>query len=161
MALITCKECSNQISDTVKQCPQCGAKVKKSTLLGNLGVGFIAITIFGMVLSALVGGTRSTGTNDTPSAKPAPSSKANKPKEPNLVEMAIDCEVEWEQIYKSKMNDPGSLDWDDRQAQLGKYQQKPVVMVPYRAKNGFGATSLQEAICQIDASTGKVKAVLK
>lgn len=32
MALITCKECKNQVSDTAKKCPSCGAKVPEKNI---------------------------------------------------------------------------------------------------------------------------------
>lgn len=31
MALIKCKECAKEISDSAKQCPHCGFKKKKQT----------------------------------------------------------------------------------------------------------------------------------
>lgn len=43
MALVKCKECSNQISTTAKACPVCGAKVKKR--VGVLGWIFVLVII--------------------------------------------------------------------------------------------------------------------
>jgi hypothetical protein len=38
MALIKCKECGNEVSDTAKACPHCGANVPKSS-------GYVAIIV--------------------------------------------------------------------------------------------------------------------
>lgn len=47
MALISCKECNNQISSNAKKCPHCGVKVAQSGCLPALIVG-------GMVLGAIM-----------------------------------------------------------------------------------------------------------
>ena len=44
MALLKCKECGKEISDTAKTCPHCGAKLSKG--VGCLG---IALTIIGIL----------------------------------------------------------------------------------------------------------------
>lgn len=78
MPLITCNECGNQVSETAKACPQCGAKGKALTgpkKLGTLGVMF---GIFGV--SIVIAGA----TNMNPpsrrrrSSKPRPLSPRNK-----------------------------------------------------------------------------------
>lgn len=45
MALITCKECSAKISDSAKQCPQCGAKNKTTSRLTIFIAGLFLIFI--------------------------------------------------------------------------------------------------------------------
>jgi RNA polymerase subunit RPABC4/transcription elongation factor Spt4 len=46
MALITCKECSTQVSNTAESCPSCGAKVPK-----NLGTTqWVVAIIFGLII---------------------------------------------------------------------------------------------------------------
>lgn len=47
MALKPCKECGNQISDTAKNCPQCGAKQPKRT-------SKLALILAGLVLASIL-----------------------------------------------------------------------------------------------------------
>lgn len=149
MALISCKECGNQVADSAKQCPSCGAKIKKSSFLRKIGIGFGVLMLIGAMSSAFVGGS---GTS-IPTAQ--------KDKKPTMNQMAAGCQVEWEMQMKSKLKDPDSLDWDVRNAELGMYKEKAVIAVPYRARNSFNAQNLERAICQINPETGDIKAVLK
>lgn len=75
------------------------------------------------------------------------------------------CQVDWERTFAKSLKDPSSLDWDHRSARLGTYGKQghevPVVVVPYRAKNSFGATTLEHAICQFDKTTLKLVKVLQ
>lgn len=54
MALIQCKECSQQVSDTAQTCPSCGAKVPKKTSVAVkaiawfFGIGFVLMIIGGL-----------------------------------------------------------------------------------------------------------------
>lgn len=44
MAMVTCPECKNKISDSATSCPQCGAKAKKRTSRATIAiVGFVSI----------------------------------------------------------------------------------------------------------------------
>lgn len=150
MALINCQECGNQVADSAKQCPSCGAKIKKkSGFLKKIGIGFGVLMLIGAVSTALVGGSGSSSQTES------------KDKKLTMNQIAAGCQVHWELVMKSKLKDPDSLDWDVRNAELGMFKEKPVVAVPYRAKNSFNAQTLDKAICQIDPTTGEVKAVLK
>ena len=64
-------------------------------------------------------------------------------------------------LFKDKMKDPSSLDWDRKNAEFGMYKEKPVIAVPYRAKNGLGGMTLDKALCEVDTETREVKAALK
>ena len=35
MALIKCKECGKEISDTLNVCPNCGIEIKKANIINN------------------------------------------------------------------------------------------------------------------------------
>lgn len=52
MALTKCKECGHQISKTAIQCPNCGAKIKRTSLFTKLVAGFFAF----IFLAAIFGG---------------------------------------------------------------------------------------------------------
>lgn len=60
MALIKCKECGAQVSTQAKNCPSCGAKVKKPT--SKITWIFLGLMIFG-VIGAMIGGGTSTTTD--------------------------------------------------------------------------------------------------
>lgn len=63
MALTKCPECGHQISKIAKQCPSCGAKLQRTTLLAKLVAG-----LFGLVLFSIVVGQYSSDTASTPSS---------------------------------------------------------------------------------------------
>lgn len=79
--------------------------------------------------------------------------------------MISSCQVDWERVNLKKMKDPGSLDWDRANATFGTYgkkgQEVTAVTVPFRAKNGFGALTLEHAVCEIDVNRNVVVRVLK
>lgn len=61
-----CKDCGNQVSKRAKQCPQCGAHVKKKKgYLGVVGLRFLVAVVIGIISSALDDGSSS------PPAQPA------------------------------------------------------------------------------------------
>jgi predicted nucleic acid-binding Zn ribbon protein len=50
MALTKCIECGNAISKSASQCPNCGAKVRRTSLFTKLVVGFFALVLLGMLV---------------------------------------------------------------------------------------------------------------
>jgi hypothetical protein len=50
MALINCKECNKEISDSVKSCPHCGFKLKKSISKGKL---IVVISLMAIAISVV------------------------------------------------------------------------------------------------------------
>jgi predicted nucleic acid-binding Zn ribbon protein len=149
-ALTNCKECGNQVSKSAKTCPKCGAKLK---------MGFfqkVGVILLLFVLLAFVFAKEDT---NKPSAKKAEDEKPSP-------RMAIaECQVIWESTRKNLLNDPSSFDWDRRSSGFGDYtvngKTVDVVAIPYRAKNGFGALVLQNAICQIDKESYNILRVIK
>lgn len=75
MALVTCKECKNHVSDSAKTCPSCGAAVPKST--SRLAI-FIA-GMFGLIVLSSIFRSNSTPTPE-PTPKTAISTEAVKSK---------------------------------------------------------------------------------
>ena len=43
--LTTCKDCGHQVSKNATQCPNCGAKIKRSSPILNIIVGIILFSI--------------------------------------------------------------------------------------------------------------------
>lgn len=149
MSLIKCHECGNEVSTEAKTCPKCGAKVKSQRSIGKM----LALVFFGLIfLSVIMESTK------TPEQIAAEQKAAAEPPHPKY-----DCQYAWEGLYKASLNDPSSLEWDRGNASLGVYGKKkiPVVAVPYRAKNAFGALILKTAICEIDTKTKKVVRVIE
>jgi hypothetical protein len=50
MSLVKCKECGNQVSDRAKNCPNCGAKVKRIGLFSKILIGLVAFYLIGQFL---------------------------------------------------------------------------------------------------------------
>ncbi len=46
MALISCNECSNEVSDNATKCPHCGARLKSSLITKSIKFLFGAIFVF-------------------------------------------------------------------------------------------------------------------
>lgn len=62
--LINCKDCGNVVSKNATACPNCGAKVKRTSILTWIAVIFIGF----MVLSAVISGMSGETTNSEPAA---------------------------------------------------------------------------------------------
>lgn len=153
MALINCTECGNSHSDTATACPSCGFEPKKPSLMKRLGKWFLYFIAFVFVIQLIAVATGS--------KTAMPVKDGTKDKKPTMSQMVASCEVNWEMAFKDKMKDPSSLDWDRKNAEFGMYKDKPVIAVPYRAKNGFGGLTLDKALCEVDPETREVKAALK
>lgn len=50
MALTKCKECGHAISKSATQCPNCGAKIKRTSLFTKLIAGFFALVFLSAIL---------------------------------------------------------------------------------------------------------------
>lgn len=72
MAIVRCAECNNEISDTAKQCPHCGAPKAKAIPPKSIGpAGWVAAAIVGAIAFSCAGsggsGTSSTSRQQTSS----------------------------------------------------------------------------------------------
>lgn len=79
-----------------------------------------------------------------------------------LQELPFYCAAAWESKFKRGLRDPDSLSFDyggvrHAAAKDGTW----IVLVPYRAKNGFGGTNVKEAACAYDIATAKVLSVIQ
>ncbi len=150
MAQITCKKCGATSPSGTTACPQCGTKLKKRSILKMIGIGFGILITISAVMTATM---KEDGTSIQAEKKDGRLS---------FNQMVSGCQVEWEMKFKSKLNDPDSFEWDSyKNAELGMYNNKAAIMVPYRAKNQFNGLVLQQAVCQIKAETGETVAALK
>ena len=75
MALITCKECKNTVSDTAEKCPSCGAKVPKKTSMLTWAV----VILLGLMFMGAIGGKNSNGgtSSGAPTLSPKEEAMAN------------------------------------------------------------------------------------
>ncbi len=73
MALVNCKECGHEISKNAEVCPNCGAKVKKSSLGGCL-----LLVVLGFIIIGYIGSTSIPDTTSTPSTTASDSSSSVK-----------------------------------------------------------------------------------
>lgn len=150
MAQITCKKCGATCPSGTTACPQCGTKLKSRSVLKVIGIGFGVLIAISAVMTATV---KDDGTSTQVEKKDGRLS---------FSQIVSGCQVEWEMKFKSKLNDPDSLEWDSyKNAELGMYNNKAAILVPYRAKNQFNGLVLQHAVCQINAETGETVAALK
>lgn len=133
-------------------------------MLRKLLLCLLVFIVLGMVVVTIQ------GVMETPEQALARRERAEKEAAANAQKEAMrllipSCQVDWERAYAKSLKDPSSLDWDHRSARLGTYGKQghevPVVVVPYRAKNSFGATTLEHAICQFDKTTMKLVKVLQ
>ena len=84
MSLTTCKECGAQISTKADACPHCGAKRKKVTVIGCLGIIVLTFIVIGVIGTCASGPSGSTS-NSPASAQVSTSTPAPAPDGPQLL----------------------------------------------------------------------------
>lgn len=142
MALIKCKECSNQVSTEADKCPHCGAKVKAQ--MG--GCAKLAIIVGGFCLVVVVGGVFGPQQTDPRPARPAPVAPSEPPKPVTLREDS-EAFVMAQMFVKESLKSPSTASfggWFEQTARdsvkwkpnEGVYEVKLWV----DSQNGFGAT---------------------
>lgn len=132
MALITCTECSDQVSDQAKACPQCGAKkfkpkpAKKPISRATWLIIAIAAVALGMSAreNALNPHAATTAPTQTPEQITA------KAKRDSQIETGVLGAV----ALKNKMKDPEAFNLTG-----ANVKDNGAACYEYRAKNGFGA----------------------
>lgn len=133
MALIKCRECGKEISSDAKACPHCGAKPKTGIgcgpVLGIILVGFIAWLAF--------------GPSPTP---PAPKTEAEQQATTRMAMAAAAAKA-----LKQSLREPDSLDI----ISIKTDQLANIICLEYRAKNGFGGTSIEHLVVLPKRSSDK------
>lgn len=126
MALITCKECGKQVSDSAKTCPGCGAAVPKKT-------SRVALVFAGLVLILMVKCSYDVAT--APSAPPPP------PKTPQQIEQEKISEAEFQRVLAGARQLKASMKNPDA------FKLESAILMPdgsicysYRGTNSFNAT---------------------
>ena len=122
MALVQCKECKAQISNTAKACPQCGAKLPAKTSIVTMMVG--ALIIFGLLKVLLSDSGQAAAPTKTP-AQLAQESKKEADFQ-NVVRVA-----KW---AKGRSKNPDSFTLT-----YGGITQAGTVCIEFRGTNSFNA----------------------
>lgn len=117
MALIKCKECGKDVSDSAGKCPHCGAKVNKP--IGKLGWALVIFTTFIVVQCSL----------SMPSSTPA-----QKPAVDPVAEARFQKTARMADAIKKALREPESVVWEAILAN----DDASVICFEYRARNGFG-----------------------
>lgn len=154
MALIECKECAKQISDSADKCPNCGKK-QNSGGFWKLLLAMVAIFFLVSILSQCMDSSRKERAEKadkayldslTPEQRlvelqtreklMALEARQNKEKEEQkkLQEKRASSAYQSLQVVKSSLNDPDSL----RINSIGVNEIATIVCVDYRAKNAYG-----------------------
>lgn len=126
MALVKCHECKNEVSSDAKNCPKCGATVRKPT---SLFVKILAILFcIGFLLSLF----STSSSTHTPTSEPVktPEQQAADAKRTAQLQFAAMGAV----TLKKAMKDPDSFDLTKLQVTKTGY-----ACYIYRAKNSFRA----------------------
>jgi len=133
MALIICHECGKEVSNEAKNCPHCGAKVKKSaSLTKKIIVGLIGIIFFSALITEQQQNEKSTAKADA-----SPEQKAATAKRDAQLQFAAMGAVD----IKKSMKDPEAFELKSLYVTLSGYS-----CYEFRAKNSFGAVLPNEAV---------------
>ncbi len=139
MATRKCKDCGNQVSTHAKQCPHCGAPVKR-----NSGCGFIVALVLGIIIVSSIMSDKT-----SPSSTPSPTTLAQptKPKHDTVSAYTM-CQ----KFVKDQLKAPRTAKWpwvhtDDVTTHLGggKYRIESYV----DSQNAFGALIRTKFTCVV------------
>lgn len=135
MALIKCKECKQEVSNTAKTCPQCGVKNPATTAKDYLaGIGILLIIIFFISQCSF---------SDEKTDNSKKEVEVLTPEELRAKDIKRQFSP-WdgshrnlEKIIKTSMNDPKSYEHDD--TAYWDRGDHLIVQTTFRGKNGYGA----------------------
>lgn len=138
MGLITCHECGKEVSNQAKNCPHCGAKVKKpASSTAKIIVVLIGVIFF----SAIITGQQQDEKSTAAKANTSPEQKAAEAKRDAQLQFAAMGAVD----IKKSMKDPEAFELTSLYVTLSGYS-----CYEYRAKNSFGAVLPAKAVVTPD-----------
>lgn len=148
MALITCKECSREYSDSVSKCPHCG-KAKPANP---------ASVVIGLIILAALFFFAKSCCNEI---SEAPSNSRPKTTE-ELIQSQFSAwdgsHKKLEDMIKATLNDPDSYEHDATIYTTNK-DGSIRVHTQFRAKNAFGGTIRKEAVADFTVQGDYIKTV--
>jgi hypothetical protein len=126
MALITCRECKQQVSSEAKACPHCGAKPRKQV---GAGTALLVIAVLCVIAYNV-----SSGVDPTPAAA-APTAASRK------ADLELNAAIAAGRMLKRSAKDPSSFKMESFLIFPGG-----AACYEYRAKNSFGALVPAKAV---------------
>jgi hypothetical protein len=142
MALINCKECKAEISDSAKTCPKCGAPVPQPTSRFTLLVG--GLLLIGVLSAVFRGNDSSTAPAPTQAAAPlSPEmqrAEDDRKRSEALAQQRRLVATAAAGAIKASLRDPDSLVIES----LGVSVDAKVACATYRARNGFGGMNREQ-----------------
>ena len=169
MALVICKECGEQVSTKAKTCPSCGAKPPKKTSI---------VTWMVLILILLgVYGAWQTESNLTPEQRQAREEQRALAAKERDAEQAKEAALKAEEEKENKRKGFHCLSsWDGSHTAVKRYAEENmrdpdsfehietritpvnetgthVLIMKYRAANGFGGMTIGTATATVDNST--------
>ncbi len=154
MAIIKCHECGKDVSTEAKNCPGCGAKVKKQKKpVGIVGIAFTVL--IGFIVFSVVSGTKRAEEQEaarqaslTPQQKQA--EEAKKIESKNRLDAAYLCL----DGAKDSLKDPDSAKFPDVNEVIVEKKKDGSYHAQFRgrAKNSFGAYMPSVFDCKISVS---------
>jgi hypothetical protein len=142
VALVKCKECGNEISESAKECPQCGYKPRKTSLLTWLVTIFIAIPF---LIGIIINSSNQTTTPPTPET---PEQIAVKKKKDEAIQRASIGAI----ALKKATREPE----DFKLESAFVIENTGVVCYNYREKNEFGGVNIGSAVLSADGKQLKI-----
>ncbi len=142
MAMTKCKECGAALSTKAAACPQCGAKIKRTSVMTWLVTGFLGLVVVS-TLPAILNGREAA---DKRQAEQAAAEAAKSPEQRKAeAEQKAKREAEFQRVVavakgvKAGMKNPASFELVD-----GLYMADGTVCLTYRGTNSFNAVVTQQ-----------------
>lgn len=151
--LAKCRDCEHEVSKSAKTCPNCGvakpAQQQTSTLTGLIAIGLIV-----WAGSALVDG----GTPETPEQRQQRVVAEDREAEEDK-RKGFHCLSAWDGSHRAvvsyveqNLKDPDSFDHAETRITPVNENGEHLLVMQYRAKNGFGALTIGNATATIKNS---------
>jgi hypothetical protein len=141
MAVVTCEECGQPVSNKAAACPHCGAKPPKSTSLVTWAIGGI--------FAATVGSCIFRENDQASTVKPSPEALAEKSRQ----DREVNTVLAGAQYLKGTMKKPETFELTRATMIDGK-----VICYEYKARNSWNDVTKGVYVISDDVSTDSAKA---
>lgn len=164
MAMVSCKDCGEKVSSKAKACPKCGAPPPKKTSFVTWAVlVVIVLAVFGSIQSKsnlTPEQRREKAEQDAAAAKAKAAEKAAKDKEDK--QKGFHCLSGFDgshpavkRYVEKNMRDPDSFEHIETRISPVSKNGDHLLVMKYRAKNGFGGMNVSSATATIENKTCK------
>lgn len=135
MALITCKECGQQVSTEAKACPSCGAEARKP--MGRLRKGLLIFLGGSILVGAVMEDTRKGSTPPKTPEQIAAEKRAD-----DAYSKRVTAAMAVAATLKDNARNPDSVVFDSMRVS----EDAKVICTEFRAQNGFGGMNREHAV---------------